>query len=142
MKRFAQFVCVLMAAVLLFTTPAFAAESRASNFFMMTSTYLDQTTGANFEVWFDVTAVGVMGELGVKTIKVQRSLDKSDWETVKTYSKSDYSQMVDFNTGAHADCVTYSGSYGYYYRAYVTFYAKNSTGSGTYSCYTASLDLT
>ena len=39
--------------------------------------------------------------------------------------------MVDQNTSSYAGYVTYSGaSSGYYYTAYVTFYAKNSLHKG------------
>ena len=125
---------------MLFTTTAFAAESRASNFFMMTSTYLERISTTHIEIWFDVTAVDCMDELGVQYIKLQRSTDKSSWETVWTYDKDDYSQMICTNTADHADCVTYtSASSNYYYRAYVEFYAKNSYGTGVYTVYTATI---
>ena len=140
MKKFVRAVCLLMALVMLMVTPAFAAEipqTRASDFFAMTSTYLDQVSSTKMEIWFDVCGVGTMQEIGVKTIKMQRSSDQTNWTTVQTYSRDDYSQMIDTNTTAHADCVTYTGSSGYYYRAYVTFYAKDSSGTGQNSYYTA-----
>lgn len=140
MKRLAKTVCFLMVAVMLFTTTAFAAESRASNYFMMTSTYLERISSSTIEIWFDVSAVGRMDELGVREIKLQRSSDRSNWTTIKTYDKADYSQMIDYNSATHADCVTYnSASSGYYYRAYVEFYAKNSSGTGVFSDYTATI---
>lgn len=140
MKRLIKSVCFFMAAVMLFTTTAFAAESRASNFFMMTSTYLERVSSSKIEIWFDVTAVGRMEELGVQKIKLQRSTDRSNWTTIKTYNMDDYSQMICTNTAAHADCVTYSSaSSSYYYRAYVEFYAKNSSGTGVYHVYTATI---
>nr|MBQ8245314.1 hypothetical protein [Oscillospiraceae bacterium] len=139
MKRFIRAVCIFMVFVTMFTTVAFAAESRASNFFMATSTYIDRYSNSKLEIWFDVTALGQMEVVGVQLIKLQRSTDKSDWETVKTYKMADYSQMTCSNTSAHADCVTYYGSSTYYYRAYVEFYAKNSSGTGVYSKYTATV---
>ena len=139
MKRFLRTVCFLMAAVMLFTTTAFAAESRSSNFFMMTSTYIDHSSTSKLEIWFDVTAVGTMDVLGVSTIKLQRSTDKTNWTTVKTFEKADYSVMTCANTVQHSDCVTYYGSSSYYYRAYVEFYAKNSSGIGEYGKYTATV---
>lgn len=142
MKKFLQTVSILMVAVIMFTTTAFASESanpRASNYFAMTSTYIDRYSDNSLEIWFDVTAVDGMSELGVRYIELQKSTDKSNWTTVKTYDKADYSQMICKNTVAHADCVTYQGSSGYYYRAYVEFYAKNSSGTGVYSRYTATV---
>lgn len=139
MKRFIRAVCIFMVFVTMFTTVAFAAESRASNFFAATSTYIDRYSNSKLEIWFDVTALGQMEVVGVQLIKLQRSTDKSDWETVKTYKMADYSQMTCTNTAGHADCVTYYGSSTYYYRAYVEFYAKNSSGTGVYSRYTATV---
>lgn len=142
MKKFLNAVCFLMIAVTLFTTTAFAAEnvdSRASDYFMMTSTYIDRSSTSKLDIWFDVTAVDIMDLLGVRYVELQRSTDKSDWETVKTYDMANYSQMTDENTVAHADCLTYYGSSKYYYRAYVEFYAKVGIGTGVYSRYTATV---
>lgn len=142
MKRFLRAICFLMAVVTLLSTAAFAAESgnaRASDYFMMTSTYIDRYDDDELEIWFDVEAVDRMDVLGVRYIKLQRSTDRTNWSTVKTYDKADYDQMTCSNTAAHADCVTYSGSSGYYYRAYVEFYAKVGNGTGVYSRYTATV---
>ena len=144
MKRFTQCVCILLVMAIFVTTPAFATETgkeRASNFFAASSVYLWKISDTQFQVWFEVTAVSTMQELGTSIIKVQRSTDKEDWETVATYTKADYSQMIGKNTVHHSDCVTYTYTEGYYYRAYVLLYAKNSTGTAEYTRYTSSLDL-
>lgn len=144
MKRFTQMICLLLITAMLLATPVCAAEGvepRASSFFTRHGAYLEVISSTKLEVWFDVFATGTMDELGAKTIKVQRSTDKSDWETVKTYKKDDYSQMICEDTYVHADCVTYSYTTGYYYRAYVVFYAKNSSGIGEYDYYTPTVDL-
>ena len=47
--------------------------------------------------------------------------------------------MICENTSAHADCVSYTMESGFYYRAYVQFYAKKGTGTGYLSYYTARL---
>lgn len=141
MKRFFQFVTLLLVISLVLSIPVFAAESRASSFFIRNSTYLEKVSGTTFDVWFDVTATGIMDELGVSTIKVQRSSDQTNWSTMYTYSKSSYSQMTDDNTVCHSDCVRYTGTTGYYYRAKVTFYAKNSSGTGEYTMYTDTIKV-
>ena len=142
MKRLIRFVSLFLVMTLLVTVTAFAAETpRASLFFTRTSTYLEKVSGTTFEVWFDVIATGTMEEVGVSSIKVQRSSDKSNWTTVKTFLKENYSQMTDDNTAGHIDCVTYTGTTGYYYRAKVTFYAKNSSGSGEYVMYTSTISV-
>lgn len=140
MKRFTQLACLILIFSMVLAIPVFAAETgtRASDYFMASSCYLYIISNTEFEVWFDVTSIRMMDELGASEIKVQRSTDKQNWSTVQTYSKEDYPQMICTNTGSHADCVTYSSAEsGYYYRAMVTLYAKNSTGIAEYIRYTS-----
>lgn len=143
MKSFFRIVCVVLAIIMLVPTTAFAsenAEPRASSYFLSHGAYIDEISSTKFEVWFEVTAVKGMAVLGASTIKVQRSLDHDDWETVKTYSMDDYSVMTDTDTAGHSGYVTYTGaSSAYYYRAVVTFYAKNSSGIGEYTIATSSI---
>ena len=145
MKRFTRCISLLLVCVMMLSTTAFAAETadpRASNFFAASSVYFWRTSGNNYQIWFDVTAVGTMAELGTSKIQVQRSTDEVNWTTVRTYYKEDYSQMVDTNTTHHVDCVSYTATSGYSYRAIVTLYAKNSSGgTGTMREQTAILDL-
>ena len=142
MKKLVQCLSLLVAMLMILSIPVFAAGSpKASSFFTKTSTYLEKTSGTSFDIWFDVIATGTMTELGVSTINVQRSSDRSSWTTTKTFSKSNYSQMTDDNTVAHDDYVSYTGTAGYYYRAKVTFYAKNGSGTGEYVMYTSTISV-
>lgn len=142
MKRFTQFVCTVLVLSMVLVFPAAAAENlaRGSDYFGSRSCYLYKTSSTAFQVWFDVVAVSRMNELGAYEIRVQRSADGVNWTTVKTYTKANYSNMVAYNTGEHGSYVTYSNAAsGYYYRAYVNFYAKNNSGTAYYSSYTSSL---
>lgn len=146
MKRFLRLVSLILVMAMVASVPVYAAEQEeatpySSAFFTKYSTYLYKISSIQFEVWFEVSATGGMTQLGVSQIKVQRSADKSTWETMKTYTPDSYSQMLCSNTGTHASCVTYAGTPGYYYRAYVTFYAKNSSGTGELFKYTAVMQL-
>lgn len=145
MKRFSQCVCLLLVIVIFLTTSAFAAEEvmpRASSFFGGSSVYLWKTSDTTFQVWFDVKALSSMEELGASVIKVQRSADGENWLTMRTYTKENYPNMICKNTVTHVDCVSYNtATQGYYYRAYIVLYAKNSTGTGLLNRYTASIKL-
>lgn len=144
MKRFFRVISFFLVAVMLFSTVAFAAEeasARASNYFLASSVYLYKTTGTTFQVWFDVKSVKTMDELGASMIKVQRSSDGETWTTMKTYSKADYPELICEDTVRHAACVTYTGTAGYYYRAYVELYAKKDTGTAYMPEYTSSMLL-
>lgn len=131
---------ILVFATMLSTT-AFAAGSRASNFFMGSSVYFWNTSGKNYQIWFDVTAVGSMLELGASEIRVQRSTDLVNWSTVRTYNKADYPQMTKSSTTSYANCVPFTATDGYAYRAIVCLYARNSSGTGNMHETTTLLDL-
>lgn len=144
MKRFLQFICLFLVCATICSIPAYAVENtaRGSDYFMYRSCYLWKTSSTQFQVWFDVTAMSGMDELGASTIKVQRSADGETWEDMQTYRKANYSNMICEDTAAHASYVTYSGAQpGYYYRAYVCFYAKKGNGSAEYSSYTSGITM-
>jgi len=139
LKRITKCVCFCLIAALLVAMPVCATENvmpKASNYFMRTSVYTEQTTGRTFQVWFDVTAVGVMDELGAKSVRIERSTDNANWETVTTFSKDVNRGMICENTGTHISYVSYTGSAGYYYRAYVTLYAKDGNSTAELYKYT------
>ena len=144
MKRFSRLVCIFLATLLVIAAPAAATGdtmSRASSYFMSSDVYLYQTTSTKFQAWFEVTALGGMEKLGAKEIKIQKSSDGESWTTVKTCSMNDYSNLIREDTSIHASYVTYTGQAGYYYRAKIVLYAKNSSGYGEWTRYTSSVLL-
>lgn len=144
MRRFSKLICMLLAAVLLLAVPATAAENaepRASSFFMSSDVYLHKTSSTQFQAWFEVSALYPMDKLGASEIKIQVSSDNENWTTVKTCSMDNYSNFIDENSGFHASYVSYTGTTGSYYRAKITLYAENSTGTGTWIRYTSSILL-
>ncbi len=145
MKRFSQIVCVILIMVMVLSMTVYAAEPvnpRASYFFGSSSVYFWQSSGNNYQIWFDVTAMNTMSELGVSEIKVKRSTDEVNWETVRTYYKSSYPQMTTkVGTVRYANYVPFTATTGYSYYAEVTLYAKNSSGTGEMIEYTTILDL-
>ena len=141
MKRFIRIVCLVIVLSFLVAIPAYATEQtpRASDYFGAYSAYCYEASATKLEVYFTVIAVSEMDELGVSTIKVQRSSDGINWTTVKTYAKGSYPNLVDTDTGAHASSVACTKTAGYYYRARVTFYAKNNSGTGYLNYYTSKI---
>lgn len=145
MKRFVRMVCLVLALVLTMAVPVSAAETvneRASSYFMSASAYFCNVTSTKFEIWFDVTALDVMSELGANKIVLERSTDLTSWTTVKTYEKADYTQLTKENRLSYSAGVSYTYTTGYYYRATVTLYAKSSSGSAISSVTSSVLDLT
>ena len=141
MKRFSRIVCLVMVCAMLLAVPAYAAEQnqRASNFFTGFKAYCYEVTTAQVGIYFKVLGTNTMQEIGACEVKLQRSTDGSSWYTVKTFTMADYPQMIGTNTIGHATTLYWPKNPGYYYRAYVDFYAKNSTGRGYYSYYTSVL---
>lgn len=147
MKRFIRCVCLVLVFASVMTLPAFAAETtdaRASNYFMSSSAYFNVLSGSKFEIWFDVTATGLMDELGASKIELERSSDGVNWTTVKTFYKANNPSMMDPDdvSGSYSGYVTYTYASGYYYSATVTLYAKQGNGTGTMEITTSILDLT
>lgn len=138
MKTWVRTVSLLLVIVMILplSASAMGISPYASNYFMSHSTYLRESSSTSFKVWFTVTAVGTMTKLGVDYIDIERSSDGTNWSVVKTYTKENYSGLVASNTTFHSGSVTYSSmSSSYQYRAYVHFYAKNSSGTATYGAY-------
>lgn len=132
MKRFLRCLSLVLVLVMALGTVTSAQEisPRSSYFFASWDSSLYKTGSDQFQIWFDVVAMGGMDELGVSTIEVQRSSNTTSWTTVRTYHSAYYSAMIEEDTSAVCNYVTYTGTTGYYYRAYVTFYAKDYTGTG------------
>lgn len=142
MKKLIRFICMILTCGLLLAVPAQAAESaetRASAFFSTYGTDLYITSSLSFQIWFDVMANAGSSpqKLGASEIALYESADGQSWTKIKTYTMDDYPQMVEQNTTYHADYVPYDNAItGYYYRARITFYAKNSRGIGEKDVYT------
>lgn len=146
MKKILRTICIVIVLSLVLAIPAYAdstAETRGSAFFGSYATDLYKTSSSSFQIWFDVVAnVATMDVLGVSEIIVYRSADQQSWTKMRTYTMDNYPQMVAQNTSAHIDYVTYNyATTGYYYTAYITFYAKNSTGIGERYVYTEILKM-
>lgn len=137
MKRFARYICLILVFLLIIAVPVYAVEGRsmdASYYFSYTNAYLSKISDTTFRVTYQANGTGVMDEIGVSYMEIQKSSDNSDWDTVATYSN-----LIGYNTGSHLSSFVYTGTANNYYRAYVEFYAKDDTGRGYYDYYTASI---
>lgn len=141
MKKGLKIVSLILALSLLLAVPVQAEgnmEPRGSRFFSSFWTDLAKGDHYSVEVWFNVVSNGgQMDEIGTTMIELYESRDMQSWTKVKIFLAEDYPNMIDYNTGCHTGHVTYYASMPcYYYRACVTYYAKNSTGIGKYPIYT------
>lgn len=138
MKKFIQIICLLVVISTLVAIPAYATEQseRASLYFAAYRAYCHAASSTTIEVSFNVIGASVMDEIGASEILVQQSSDQINWTTVKTFSRAYYSEMIATNRGTHGATLSCNVDSGYYYRAFVTFYAKNSSGFGEKYYYT------
>jgi len=146
MKKLTRFVCVVLVVSLCLAVPAYAqtaVEPRGSAFFGCYGTDLYKTGTRSFQIWFDVTAnVYNMDVLGVSEIILYRSTDMQSWVEVKTYTPNVFAEMLDYDSYSYINYVPYYvATPGCYYTAYITFYAKNSTGIGERYVYTEILQM-
>ena len=147
MKKLVRFICLILTCSLTLVVPAQAesvVEPRASAFFASYGTDLYKTSSSSFQIWFDVTANAgnTMQVLGVREIILYRSADQQTWQKMKIYKMESYSCMVAQNTTSHGGYVSYNfADTGYYYTAYITFYAKNSSGIAERYVYTEILRM-
>lgn len=144
MKNLTRGISLFLILSLLCAVPVAAEEAvtpRASDFFTATGTYLYEIDGNRFGVWFEVMATGTMDELGVSSVIMQKSSDGVTWRNIKTFSPENYPQMISENDSFYGAGLPYTGTYNYYYRAYVKFYAKKGNGTGYYYMYTDVLHL-
>jgi len=133
MKRINRYICLVMAVAMLLAVPVYAEEVLpwSSSYISSYDSYLYKSAPNQIQIWFEITGLFRVDELGVSEIKVQRSsTGTGDWVTMKTYYPEDYPEMISENDFYHNTYVTYTGTAGYYYRAVVTFYSKKGNGSG------------
>lgn len=138
LKKTIRFVAVLLVLATLFAVPAQAAGTSvyASRYFVSYGTYIHVVEGNHLQIWFEMVGTDIMNKIGVSEIIIKRSSDNQNWTNVYWYYPEDYSSMMVSNEGDHVGYVPFYGTHGYYYKAYVTFYAKDSAGVGTICDYT------
>lgn len=144
MKRSIRCLAFVLAIFMMMTVPSFAVEqnvARGSDFFARSSVYLYKISDTTFRAWFHVTAVSGMDELGASSIRIEESEDGENWTTVQTFLRDGNSHFIAENTGSHSSYATYTGTKGMYYRAKIILFAKNSSGWGSVTEYTATIKL-
>lgn len=146
MKRFFCVIAILLIISLLpfgvIATVQEEASTYASAFISETTCYVYSVDTDTFGVWFDIVGKYKMDAIGASSVQIQRSATgTSSWTTVKTFSSSAYSNLLSYNTVFHGDSVTHTGTQGYYYRAYVVFYAEKDGNTGRYASYTDVIHL-
>lgn len=135
-KRSALFNITIAVLIIMFVFPgnAFAVETRASDYLEAYSAYVYPAGWGKVQVWFSVTGVDDMDEIGALEIQLYESKDNETWTWVKTFQFSDYSGMLGYNDYYHSGHIEYNGTIGRYYKAYVCVWAGKN-GDGDSRCF-------
>ena len=121
-------LCALVLVILFIPLNASALENaqitpRASDYLNSYNTYPYNAAFGKIRVYFDVTGVDDMDEIGTLNIQIYESTDNENWTWVKTYRHDNTSGMLGYNKIYHSGYVEYSGTIGRYYKAYVCIWA-------------------
>lgn len=113
-----------------------AADTRASDYINYYSGYIYNASLGKVQVWFDVEATHNMDELGALEVQLYESTDNVNFTWVKTFSCTDYPDMLGYDNCIHSAHVQYKGYIGRYYKAYVTVWAGRNGGGDSRSFWT------
>lgn len=110
-----------------------ASEARASYYLSSYQAYVYPAGNGEIQVWFSVTGVTYMDEIGALSIHIYESSDNSTWTYKTTYRHSNYSEMLETDDIFHSGHISYQGTAGKYYKAYVCIWAgKDGDGDTRY----------
>ena len=129
---------IILACVLMVPCTANAAvvetiQPYASAYLTSYNTYICAMGNGKLQIWYTVVGDTTMDEIGVLNIRLYESTDKTNWTRVKTFSYVDYSSMLIEDDFVHSSYVSYNGTAGKYYKAYVCIWAgKNGSGDTRY----------
>lgn len=130
-KRILRIVAMVVILTLVLSTLAFASMN-ASEYIAATNAWITRS-GNTVKVNFSIVGTGTMDKIGVKYIYLYEKTGNT-WYLVKTfdYTDSQYaSDMMNYNSGAKAAYLSYSGSASKSYYADCRFYAEKNGGSDT-----------
>lgn len=132
----------IVALILVFSlfTPMYAnamsvesVQPRASDYLNSYNTYICAMGSGKLQIWYTVVGVTDMDEIGTLSIFLYESSNQTSWTRVKTFLHEDYSSMLAEDDWIHSSYVSYNGTAGKYYKAYVCIWAgKNGSGDTRY----------
>lgn len=106
------------------------ASARSSAYLNSYAATITPKSGGKLIITADAAGVGTMDQLGISTVYLYESTDRTSFHRVATYESDDYPQMIQYNTSDFfEDVATYYGIPGRYYYASVYVYAAKGSGS-------------
>lgn len=137
-----RIVAMIMIVVMLIPVGASASvaetvQPRASAYLSGYGAYVYLPGTGEVRVYFNVSGTNYMDELGALSIKIYEcstnSPDQDDWTWKKTFTHDSTAGMLSYNDDFHSGYVSYSGTAGKYYKAYVCIWGgKDGDGDTRY----------
>lgn len=126
--KFTKYIALLLILATLLSMGVMAAESRASSY--LSSYYADVALkNGELSIYYEVLGVKFLDRLGTKRIYIQRKVG-TRWTTEDTIQYTDDNSLQGENVAYHSGKVYYTPQYSNAtYRAVVSFYGKDSSGS-------------
>ena len=126
-------VCSLVSPTFVSAASTDTVQPRASDYLNSYNTYICAMGSGKLQIWYTVVGVGDMDEIGVLSIQLYESSDKTNWTWKKTFLHESYASMLIEDDFVHSSYVSYNGTAGKYYKAYVCIWAgKNGSGDTRY----------
>lgn len=146
-RLFLKLMALCLAVILSVPTYAFADEietiqPRASYYLDSYQTYIYPAGSGKIQVWFHVTGVTDMDDIGTLSIRLYESTDGTNWTRVKTFLHENYPTMLDHDDYFYMSHVDYQGVAGRYYKAYVCIWAGRDGGGDTRYLWTSAKKAT
>ena len=139
-QKFYRAMALCLTLLMVLSTTVFAAESRASEYLSAFSATAAKTRDGDIAVSCSVTGSKKMDSIGVSRIEIQW-YNASRWTTEEIYTSSDLSNLQASNSiyvsGKFIHTPEESGSY----RALVTVYAEDGSGSDSRVVTTATVKI-
>jgi len=137
----ARGVSVFLVMLIILSAPALAFGTRASSRIDRSSARIKAGTDGYLWVHFSVTAPYTMEDIGASEITIQR-YNGSRWIVESTLTPEDAPEMQANDAIRHSASIPYKPEYsGFAYRAVVSVYATDSSGTSTTSVTSAQVTV-
>ena len=129
--------CVLIVTMIVPMGVSAEVQPRASDYLSAYNAYVYLPGDGEVRVYFNVQGTTVLDELGALTIQIYEcstnSSNINDWTWKKTFKHDTTTGMLCYNDYFYGSSVTYQGTAGKYYRAYVCIWGgKDGDGDTRY----------
>ena len=129
--------CVLIITMIIPVGVSAAVEPRASDYLSAYNAYVYLPGDGEVRVYFNVQGTTTLDELGALTIQIYEfstnSSTLNDWEWVKSFAHDKNPGMLGYDDFYHSGYVSYQGTPGKYYKAYVCIWGgKDGDGDTRY----------